>query len=877
MAVRNDTLDKNARDGGEGRRNAPVGKLYAFGSGDYGRLGHGDNQPKKSAKLVEVLRDKNVTKFACGPRHTLALAADGTVYSWGYGGDGQLGHGDFQLQTMPAQVKALQGEHVVDIKCGEKHSAVLTSGGDVFTWGDGSLGQLGLGDFRKQHTPHRVMELQGKMILQVSCGAFHTACIDKDEQVYTWGQGGSGRLGHESEHDLAVPTIVESLQGKGIQGIQCFHEHTMALTAPLNGGQAGLFDETSQERLLQRVKELEVKLARESFNARQAEERLENSKSAFIESEQNAARLQLQNDALLAERVDLYMKMQALESQLSIATTDKDNLDKQLRSLVNIPTKLEEISSQGVRQIACGTGHIMALSDSGDVYAWGTGTAGQLGLGRKRNSPSPQLVWGLMRKGVRQIAAGDAHSLALTYNGLVYSWGSSKFGQLGHGNRRTQLLPKLIQYLDENVSREKSSTVRLVGAGSRHSVAVLGNGELYCWGRPDFGRLGRTKSDAASEPMLVEALWRREVAEEGTDRSKTLGKAEIAELLDQKMNVHEIERYFPDIESDPEAALYLAKAVADDLQKRVNQLQQELEQSRQDRETMLDKFVAEQEKAFEEREQKGLEEMQEKRRDLEAKVEMHEKSVFFQSSVAARVAAQLQELTAQIAKEEVDREESLAQARTDKKATLDKNLRLALAALRQSKQDKELELTNARRQEAYAKEELMQAQKDLSLTRVDIRKQEKQGFRKAIEHTQSLVQQVAALSQRLAETAIEHIDPGKHGISATTVGLTELISISNSDIDRICAQAAEFCSDDHVDVKVRQQLATLLFDNAAMRKQLNAYTEGILTQTMERLDKRKDDEGGFFSGAGSGWKMPGSPFKLGGLGGNDAKTGNGEV
>merc|ERR1711970_864387 len=123
---------------------------------------------------------------------------------------------------------------------------------------------------------------------------------------------------------------------------------------------------------------------------------------------------------------------------------------------------------------------------------------------------------------------------------------------------------------------------------------------------------------------------------------------------------------------------------------------------------------------------------------------------------------QLQELTNQIAKEEVDREESLAQARTEEKATLDKSLRLALDALRQSKQDKELELTNARRHEAYAKEELTQAQKDLSLTRVDIRKQEKQGFRKAI----------------------EHIDPQKHGVASTAVGLTELISISNADIDR---------------------------------------------------------------------------------------------
>jgi len=54
-----------------------------------------------------------------------------------------------------------------------------------------------------------------------------------------------------------------------------------------------------------------------------------------------------------------------------------------------------------------------------------------------------------MRKGVRQIACGDMHSLALTYNGVVYSWGSSKFGQLGHGNRRTQLLPKMIVHLDE--------------------------------------------------------------------------------------------------------------------------------------------------------------------------------------------------------------------------------------------------------------------------------------------------------------------------------------------------------------------------------------------------------------------------------------------
>ena len=96
-------------------------------------------------------------------------------------------------------------------------------------------------------------------------------------------------------------------------------------------------------------------------------------------------------------------------------TAEKDNLDHELMSLVAMPTKLAEITAQGVRQIACGLHHVLALSDAGDVYAWGGGGAGQLGLGRRKSFPAPQLVWGMMRKGVRQIGAGSKHSAALTY------------------------------------------------------------------------------------------------------------------------------------------------------------------------------------------------------------------------------------------------------------------------------------------------------------------------------------------------------------------------------------------------------------------------------------------------------------------------------
>lgn len=55
--------------------------------------------PHKSAKLIEILRDKDIRKFACGERHSCALTTEGALYTWGYGGDGQLGHGDYQVRV----------------------------------------------------------------------------------------------------------------------------------------------------------------------------------------------------------------------------------------------------------------------------------------------------------------------------------------------------------------------------------------------------------------------------------------------------------------------------------------------------------------------------------------------------------------------------------------------------------------------------------------------------------------------------------------------------------------------------------------------------------------------------------------------------------
>jgi alpha-tubulin suppressor-like RCC1 family protein len=92
------------------------------------------------------------------------------------------------------QVTSLNGVNVIDIACGESHTCALTSDGDVYTWGSGQIGQLGHGDFHRQSLPIKVANINEK-IVQVACGKKHTVALTSDGKVYSWGSNESGQLG----------------------------------------------------------------------------------------------------------------------------------------------------------------------------------------------------------------------------------------------------------------------------------------------------------------------------------------------------------------------------------------------------------------------------------------------------------------------------------------------------------------------------------------------------------------------------------------------------------------------------------------------------------------------------------------------------------
>uniref|UniRef100_UPI00398F75FA RCC1 domain-containing protein 1 isoform X2 n=1 Tax=Pristiophorus japonicus TaxID=55135 RepID=UPI00398F75FA len=196
-------------------------------------------------------------KLALGTEHALLLSFDWTVYSWGSGRHGQLGHGSVEDVAEPSIVEALHGLAMAEVATGAWHSVSASASGDLYVWGWNESGQLGLptksrseGNHRK---PSRHKRLSGEgsptlsdasdtatkstdkeaaggdlnvfisiqpfpalldlpeesEVSKVSCGSRHTAAITRGGKLFTWGWGNYGQLGHGQTDSSDLARLVE--------------------------------------------------------------------------------------------------------------------------------------------------------------------------------------------------------------------------------------------------------------------------------------------------------------------------------------------------------------------------------------------------------------------------------------------------------------------------------------------------------------------------------------------------------------------------------------------------------------------------------------------------------------------------------------------
>ena len=404
------------------------GMVYTWGRNSSGQLGNNSTVQENAPINVQkgaysgstYLGDDSNNKIvgvSLGYFHSIALAQDGTVYSWGSNTNGKLGDNSTTPSNIPVQVvmgsysgTTYLGDNtnnkIIAVALGADHSMALDESGLVYTWGYNGAWQLGDGTYSTYAiTPVIVVDgayngtsylgdNSSNKIIAIAGGYDHSIALAEDGTVFTWGGNGSGQLGNNSTSQSNVPVAV-------VKGTY--------------DGTTYLGDNESNKM---------VKIASGRYFS-----------------------------AALAEDGTVYTWGENGYGQLgNNSTTDSDVPVHVIMGSYSGTTYLGDNASNKIVNIALGNYHAVALAEDGTVYTWGRNSYGQLGNASTTQSNYPVKVLMGSYSGttylgdnasnkIVDIALGYYHSLALAQDGTVYTWGHNDYGELGDNSTTQSTVP----------------------------------------------------------------------------------------------------------------------------------------------------------------------------------------------------------------------------------------------------------------------------------------------------------------------------------------------------------------------------------------------------------------------------------------------------
>ncbi len=483
------------------------GTVWTWGRNTTGQLGNASGVDSAVPVQVHGPGDvgfltgiKSLTAMAS---HVVALKHDGTVWTWGGNGNGQLGDATTTNRNVPVQVRGLGGAGFltgVSAVTGDgSFSIALKVGGTIVAWGDNGGGFLGDGTTTQSTVPVETINLSG--VIAITSGLYHTFALKSNGAVWAWGNNANGEFGDGTTTSTNSPALssINLLAGTTtVVEISSGFYHIVA--RKVNGtvwawgnnafGQLGDGTTTNRNAPVQ-VTGLSAIAAVASGGAHTIALKSDGTVRAWGANDQG----QLGNGGNVDSSVPVvvtgltnvvavaagYYVSYALKSDGTVWAWGR-NVEGQVGDGTNVNRNTPVAVSgglSGVIAIAGGLSHALALKSDGTVRAWGRGIEGQLGNGANANSNVPVVVTGLSN--VTAVSGGGFHSLALKNDGTARSWGYNLYGALGDFTNN-----------DSNVAVSVTGLTDLaeVAAGGYHSVARRVNGTVRAWGRNANGQLG---------------------------------------------------------------------------------------------------------------------------------------------------------------------------------------------------------------------------------------------------------------------------------------------------------------------------------------------------------------------------------------------------
>lgn len=379
-AIGNNSVESNTDSSSKGPDSTD--QVHCWGS-------NSSQQLTDSVTEDKLLQPKLVTSFGkvshvtAGQYCTFVVQSNGTVLANGKGSYGRLGTGISASSSRPVNISFnAPVASICSSKGSDGHSLAIGSNGELWSWGDGDYGKLGHGDSVTQKQPQLIESLRSRHVIQADCGHRHSACVTEDGGLFTWGEGDYGRLGLGDALQRAVPVQVNEIVNAG--QVACGFNHTLVVAR--DGSTVW------------------------SFGA------AENGKLGHGDTQ------------------------------------------RQFK-----PKVIDTFNDKIVRKVACGTQVSAAVTTDGQLYTWGFGACIGGGLADE-TVLTPRLVTSLANFHIVDVAVGDNHIIALSIDSKVFTWGNNQNGQCGIGNTiSTVCTPQLLASLT-------GVPVKQITAGTTHSI-----------------------------------------------------------------------------------------------------------------------------------------------------------------------------------------------------------------------------------------------------------------------------------------------------------------------------------------------------------------------------------------------------------------------